>query len=493
MKFEYDLFISYSRKDNNPLADGAKGWVSNFQKYLDIRLTQLLGQRPKFLHYGNEEKPNGVELLKCGILISILSPSYVLDEDCIEDLRLFTSEAEQKGMVRVRDKSRIFKVEKYPIPLERQPSAIRNLLGIDMFNQDRETGEVKELNKFFGPEAEVAFWMKLDDLAHDIYDLLREMNVSREPVSIKQAESIYLAETGHDLTIERDLIKRELQRHGYRVLPNHELPSNVREMEAAIKKDLNECKLSIHFIGDAYGDIPQGTDRSIVDIQNQLAAEHCSYVSAVPGAGQSDGEFSRLIWISPTAKLLNEKQKLFIENIKRDAESMSGAEVIQSPLEDLKNIIHKELKNESVGKPSGQNSKKVAGKKSVYLIYDQIDSKECEHIASFLEGNNLDVILPLFKGEIMQVRNQHFDHLRNCDAVLIYYGKASEQWVQMKVLDVLKAPGLGRSNPMVGKAVLHEKGPKLNAEKFKNYNITIIENQGGVSFSLETFVAKLTK
>jgi hypothetical protein len=45
----------------------------------------------------------------------------------------------------------------------------------------------------------------------------------------------------------------------------------------------------------------------------------------------------------------------------------------------------------------------------------------------------------------------------------------------MKVLDLLKAPGLGRKKPIKGKAVLTTPEVSLNLEAFKNQNLRIIQ------------------
>lgn len=50
--------------------------------------------------------------------------------------------------------------------------------------------------------------------------------------------------------------------------------------------------------------------------------------------------------------------------------------------------------------------------------------------------------MPDFEGELLSVRQKHIDNLRNFDAAIIYRGKVNEQWVRMKILDLLKAPGI---------------------------------------------------
>jgi hypothetical protein len=490
MQFEYDIFISYCKKDNKPL-DGSKGWIYHFQRYLEIRLTQLLKQKPKFLNYSNDEKPLASELAKACILIPVISPDYISDRESIEDIEVFFEETGKSRNMKIAGKDRVFKVVKFPVGFEYQPTKLKSYLSYDLYYQNPASGESQEINSFFGSDAEKTFWMRLDDLAHDIFDVLKEANIQRNIVSKKKSNIIYLAETGHDLTYERDLIKRELQRHGYKVLPDQALPKNFREMEAVIKKDLSQCRLSIHLIGDSYGDIPEGSEKSIIDIQNQLAAEYRSHAGVIPGTGNSI--FNRLIWVSPNAKLTNEKQKLFIENLKRDAESINGAEVIQSSLEDLKNIIRKELSADNDVEVAEKAAEKNNALPSVYLIYDTPDMDGGKEIAKYFSEKGVEVYQPLFDGELLDVRNSHFENLRKCDAALIYYGKAREQWVQMKVLDVLKAPGLGRTKPIQAKAVLVEKGPVLNKDKFRSYDIAIIENNDGIAVSLDPLVAKIKK
>ena len=47
MSFETDVFISYAHIDNLPLKEGEKGWVAKFHRALEVRLSQLLGEKPR--------------------------------------------------------------------------------------------------------------------------------------------------------------------------------------------------------------------------------------------------------------------------------------------------------------------------------------------------------------------------------------------------------------------------------------------------------------
>ena len=83
--------------------------------------------------------------------------------------------------------------------------------------------------------------------------------------------------------------------------------------------------------------------------------------------------------------------------------------------------------------------------------------------------------MPEFDGELLELRKKHIDNLRNFDAAIIFKGKVNEQWVRIKVLDLLKAPGFGRKKPIIGKAIVTAPGSKLNLEVFKSQDLRVIE------------------
>lgn len=302
------------------------------------------------------------------------------------------------------------------------------------------------------------------DLAYDIHEalmILKEGELKTEVKNIFRRKTIFLAETGHDISVQRNIIKRELQRHGYIILPKNTLPTDIDEVERVVRRDLEDSSLSIHLVGSAYGEIPEGSDRSIVDIQNKIAAE----VSI--SKRQNKQEFSRLIWIAQNLKNASDKQKAFIETLKRDTEAQEGAEILQNPLEDFKNIVREELLESQ-----DRRNMDESGGKSIYLVHDKIDDNEVKPYKEVLEKSGFKVLIPAFEGELLEVRKQHIDNLRNFDGAIIFKGKVNDQWVRMKLLDLLKAPGFGRKKPIKAKALLASGNPNL--ENFKNQNLTII-------------------
>jgi hypothetical protein len=455
MTYDIDVLITFAEKDNESGGKNEIGWVSQFKKFLDLMLLQVLGEQAKVVLKSEFDDFTASSLDNAAVNVTIVSKEFAQSGRCLDTVEAYykATSASQMG--------RVFKVLKSPLTTQEQPPRLRELLGYDMFMIDNETGLMKEYTDFFSLEAEKQYWMKMVDLVYDIHEVLIALKgqSKAEVKNIYKRRTIYLAETGHDLSIQRNIIRRELQRHGYVVLPGSQLPVRAEELERAVRKDLEDCSLSIHLIGSAYGEIPEGSERSVVDIQNKLAAEH-----AVAKRARKE-EFSRLIWIAPNLRNASDKQKGFIESLRRDIEAQEGAEILQNPLEDFKNIMREELLSFQT-----RTAEQVTGGKTIYLMHDKVDHQEVLPLVDVIQKSGFNVVFPAFEGDLMEVRKKHIDALKNFDAAIIYKGKVNDQWVRMKVLDLLKAPGFGRNKPIRGKAIVSE----MNLDNYKNQNVTLI-------------------
>lgn len=477
MAFEIDVVIVYADRDNETSSKNELGWVSQFKKFLELMLTQVLGEKPRIMLKGEYDNMVSPRLDNTAVLVTILSKDFIQSGHCLDQVEAFYKAVEHSA----KNRNRVFKVFKSPLTLQQQPPRLRELLGYEMYQLDPDSGEIREYTDYFSTEAERQYWMKMVDLAYDIYEtllFLKDNSTASEVKTIYKRKTIYLAETGHDLSVQRNIIKRELQRHGYSVLPNQTLPGHNSELERIVKRDLEESTLSIHLIGSAYGEIPEGADRSVVDIQNKLASEKSVR------AKENKQEFTRLIWISPNLTHASERQKSFIDNIKRDVEAQEGAEILQTPLEDFKNIMREELLEAGEKKIIEEGTGR-----SIYLMHDKVDHVAIKPIVDLLEKAGFKVLMPAFDGELLELRQKHIDNLRNLDAAIIYKGKVNEQWVRMKALDLLKAPGFGRKKPIIAKAIVAAAGSNLNTETFRSQNLRVIEGDQERSIeSLKTFL-----
>ncbi|MGA8220759.1 MAG: DUF4062 domain-containing protein [Candidatus Acidiferrales bacterium] len=489
MNFEKDAFISYAHLDNLELIEGGKGWVTNLHRALEIRLAQLLGKRPEIWRdpklSGNDVVADVLveRLRRVAALVSVVSPRYVKSEWTRKELSEFWKAAEEQGGVRFRDKARIFKVLKTPVPLEMHPPELQTLIGYQFFKVDPDSGRVYELNEVFGSEAQRDFWLRLDDLAHDICCMLEILEAPQTPDSrgdTPEIEAIFLAEVTSDLREQRETLRRDLQQHGYTVLPTRALPLVVSELREAIREDMARCRLSIHLVGKSYGFVPEASDRSILEIQNELAI-----------ARGEQGGFSRLLWLPSGLEVTDERQRKMIEQLRTDPGIQKGADLLETSVEDLRTVIHEHLK----GSDSTPTERTEAGARTpsqLYLVYDQRDANRVAPWADYLFEQGFEVLHPAFTGDEAEIREYHDENLRTCDAALILYGGASECWLRRKLREFQKSAGYGRTKPQPIVAVSLVVPKTEEKERFRTHEALVIPQFDGFSPGpLQPFISRL--
>ncbi len=521
--FEGDAFISYAHLDNVELVEGRKGWVANLHRALEVRVAQLLGKSP---HIWRDPKLTGNDLFaetlieklkKVAVLVTVVSPRYLKSEWTIRELKEFWTAAEEQGGIRVGDKARIFKILKTPVPVDKTPPELKMLLGYEFFRIDPETGKVRELDEVFGPEAQREFWIKLDDLAHDIVALLEMIHegapgddtllesqppaVDGPPPSAVRAQAgapasspgpvgtvgrvqeskgtVYLAETTSDLREQRELLRRDLTEHGYTVLPAESLPHVADEAEAVIRQLLARCRLSVHMVGKFYSLVPEGGQSSLIEMQHELATTRAE-----------DERFLRLIWLPGTQQVTDTRQIEVINKVRVDPRIQERADLLGTSFEDLRTTVQDWLKREpkAAAKPAAAPDHVP----HLYLMADQRDAELIHPWADALFEQHVEVIRPLFEGDEAEIREYHEENLTLCDGVLIFYGSGTELWLQRKLRELQKAPGYGRTKPrpVVGVALIGARTPEK--ERFRSHGVLVIPQWDGVALpDLQPFLTEL--
>jgi hypothetical protein len=481
MHFEGDAFISYAHLDNVELIEGHRGWVSNLHRALEIRVAQLLGKQPRIWRdhklQGNDSFEDTLieRLQRVAALVAVISPRYIKSEWTRKELGEFWKAAKQQGRVGLQDKTRIFKVLKTPVPLEAHPPELAPLLGYEFFKVDPETGRVRELDEIFGAEAQRDFWLKLDDLAHDIccvLEILEGPDKTSAPPTVLKNEAVFLAETTSDLREQRDAIRRDLQQHGYIVLPDRPLPSIASDLKAAVREDLSGCQLSVHLFGKNYSLVPEGEVESLLEIQNELAIER----------GKKGG-FFRFLWVPAGLQVGDERQRKVLERIRTDPRILEGADLLETFLEDLRTVIHGRLQQhaDKMALDVVDSKPSTGAHARVYLIYDQRDADAASAWADFLFEQDFEVIRPVFEGDSAEIRDYHDENLRTCDGALILYGSANECWLRRKLRELQKSFGYGRTKPapLVGVSLVPPRSP--DKERFRTHEAMVIPQLEGFS------------
>lgn len=486
---DFDVFISYSHNDNKPLVQGKDGWVSIFHGALETRFKEKFGYSPRIYRdsealRGNDDFEKALirQLPKIAILVCVLSERYIDSNWCLKELDHFCKAAENTGGLLIDVKTRIFKVEKAPVPLQEQFIELRNTLGYLFYYVDSDNKHPRQFSLEAAASTYSKYVDKLDDLIDDIHQLLKAMKQSPgpRPADANPAKTVYLAEATYDLRDDRDKIKRELQRRGHIVLPDRQLPAYAPEFETAVREAVNRSEFSVHLIGKNYGVVPEAGNESMDCVQNALAAERCA----------TDPSFSRLIWMPPDLEGKQERQQEFINYLRTDLEAQQRAELLETTFEEFKTFILDRLATRA--KPKDEPIRRPDRTRLIYLICDQQDLEAVEPIEAYLEEQGYEVILPEFEGDEVQVRDEHRECLLICDATIVFYGSANEFWVRTKLRELKKIAGYGRTKPMLARAIYFAAPETQHKERFDTHEALLIKEFAGFSASsLDSFLAEM--
>ena len=438
-----DIYIVHCQKDDDPT--DAKSWASHFKRFLELLLTRVAGKRISINLIDDQELDINKIYNTSTVLIPLITPGLLRSANFNEEIKKFQECAINKERNSVSWNSRIFKVLRFPQKENYLLQFLSNSSDYNFFHIDATYDNVVVYDDFTGPKSEKTFWMRLYDMAYDVFKTAEQIDASLDEISsINQelnAVSVYLATVGQDLLSKRDTLKRELLRNGYKVLPEGNYPEEPETFTKMVKRDLARCKMSIHLVGEDYAKM-KGANVSIIELQNRLAVEHFRDVDKMEG--HQSLNFGRVIWISPDLANASVKQRLFIENVRKDQDSMRNTDLLESTIEELKAFAIKKLEK---GKESLGLSPVKAKGKVIYMIYDKAEDQKCEKIVSYLENNGYEVLASNFEGDPNVIRNMHNDNLKRCDATLIYYGKSNEEWMKSKLKDMLKVLGQAVQNP----------------------------------------------
>ena len=476
------ILVVHSEQDDLTIQGDVKGWVTNFFKFLSSLLVHM-NYGDLLLELRSLSQLKQSELKKNIIVVLVVSPLLAPENKGYQMISSWLKQmaTPQKGVQ--DDAERCLIVHKTIFNFESFPELL-SLNNYQLYEIDNTTGLPREINRFFGLEAEKNYWMKLIDLSFDIsrYLSFDEKRV-KEKLPNKRENTVYLAEVGKDLIVQRDMMRRELRSHGFEVLPKNPITGDREEMEMAIKDNLSNSRLSLHLIGEDYGERIEGHDLSLIDLQNEIAHEYTGIMVKENVKNDEKKRFGRLIWISQAIKNITERQKIFIENIKTEAALYQETEVLEVDLEEMKSIVIEEIETggrfysvtreiSGYKEPSKTDSSKI-----IYLILDKEDLEEGQAIAKVLKKIGFRVVQPIFEGALVDVRYIHQENLKRCDAAIIYFGNTSEAWIKTKLQDLMKSPGFGRIKKMLAKAVYFRDENKMDSNYLKKNNTMILGDQ----------------
>lgn len=488
--YNNDVFISYSHIDNQPFGSPGGGWVDIFHEHLQNFVNVHVGRRTNVWRdrrlTGAEVFSDEIEqqLRSSAVLVSVISPGYMQSEWCNRELVGFTKAAQDRGNLRVGNLQRVVKVLRLPVERSVLPPLLDEVLGGQFYRVDPASGRARDLLLDSSADALQVFRARVDDVAQDLSRLLGSMVTSGGAATAAPpapaADTVFLAWTTGDLSEEREKLRRELEARNYRVVPTRAPPLDAAGVRESVLAALREAKIAIHLIGALYGFVPEGEERSIIELQSDEALYQASNSAA-----------ARIFWLAPNAQPQDRRLSALVDRLQKQSPQGSRVDLLANQtIEDLKTLALDRLNPA----PKAAPVVVTAASALVYLMCDQLDRANVAPMQDFLFDQSLEVRLPLFDGDSEQIREEHYETLKECDGTLIFWGKAKEGWLRKMLRDLNKVFGLGRTGSYKAASLYLAELPDVNKESFRTREVSTI--RAGSEFDpdvLRPFVAQLLR
>jgi hypothetical protein len=480
--FKHDIFISYAH-ENNEGALVNKAWITEFHNKLDTRLREHMG-RPEGLEIWRDLKISGNDYFEdhidsafrhSAVLIAFLSPSYVASEWCRKELEGFFTHRHTQFDLKVGVKSRVFKVFILPIPENNHkdlPKELEGIRGYEFFETDQ-AGRTKQFLWYEKDDNYSEYIQRFDDLVQDISKLLKTMaTMATIPETTPQptGPTVFLAEVTDDMAPYRDQIKRALNQRGVQILPHDYLSATDPELEEVIREYLSTSQLSIHLVGLYYGKIPVDEERSIVQLQNDLA-----YTTAL------ETNLRHIVWmpedLAPESAP-QETQREFLKSLVTMPDSSPRTHVLWNHIEELIDFVLEEIQRPL---PTGEEGVVPF----VHIACNTADDDQAQQLKEYLGNNEIDVYVsaPVQLDDSTELQEDYKAILQSSHAIVYIYGKVSHVWVVAQLVKAQKMVTRKKIQPHLAMAVYI--GPPKEKEELRlvMQNLTIVDCRDGFEAS----------
>ena len=462
--FTNDIFISYSHIDDQAV-DGP-GWVTDFHRRLVIEVEEELGAK---VQVWRDKRITGAtdftkdldkQVRGSAILLAILSPGYVNSRWCDWELTGFAG-SRRMGDLWVETKCRALKIFKRPADVDRL-RVLAETEGVSFFTVDSASDVAYEIEG-----SSPQFKHRLTELGHDIGFVLRSM---------RKARTVFLGTASGPLLEQRERVRNELTGRDYRIITAEDGPGEDRQRH--VKDAVRESALSVLFYDRTAP--PDDPARGLAALERRAAMElQATQVIVVRGQPEvaaqpwdepdaAGGGSSKVEWlIEPPAHAL---YHTVLQMLKAQPAPIASGP-ISSPLSVAESAPHAEVSEHPAAVAvDGAGSRTLT---RIYLVCDQrdhplLEPNRARRLRDHLLSLGFEVRLPLAEqDDAGQFSRDNRNKLKQCDAVLLYWGAARQAWFDQRLGELTQARGWrqGRAFSALGAYVADPQSPvKQNYE-----------------------------
>lgn len=349
--------------------------------------------------------------------------------------------------------AKVVKVLTEAVPVLSQPESVQAAMEYPFFYIDKKLGIHTCTRPNSNREQEQMFYLYM---AHLCYDILQALGREKAGL-VTPAKKVFVSATGEDTLPERVQVVRELKMHGYAVQPTTGWPHSWQGLQLQIEEQLRGAQMVIFVLGHQYGALLGHEKISVEEAQFTYLEDHLKALY-LTGVKKKGNKLRVLVWLRPDHKEPDGRQQLFISRLRQlSASDLYSLEIHAGSIEDFKTLMLQQESSDDPGAELNANARKKITHSdtspSVYLISDPSDVTVARQVHGWLHDLGHQILWPGQQTEGATLRALHQEYLAKCDAVLIVYEQARPHWLEAKLQDLLKAPGMGRQHPLFLKAV----------------------------------------
>lgn len=399
-QYDYDVFVSYAASDDQA-SEGRPAYVGTICALLQGVAQMQLGRELRVAVC--QELPSAtVELPvttadKAALFVAVISPAYAdmtVDATAVQRMLEVEAFAAAAGD---NKQARAFTAIADPVPDAQLSEHLRGLKPYNL-SEDGVLTLPAAVAEMAGDMVEVL-------LGSTTSEKDEEAPVTRGGAAPKR--TVYLAHTDETVRAKRDDLRAELTRRGFRVIPEGPPAEDKGEIAQTAQADLEQAELSVHLFGREYD--------AAARLECKSAGDKCA----------SSTGFSRYVWIEPDEAPGDPDLADLFEEIESAPKGTHPFR--RTSIESFKSSVLTALESEQ--DTNEIESPERSGPKMVFLDFADADKKWTLRLQQLLGSQpGVDVWLPQLEGDARQIERRNEQYRADCDAVLVVYGEATQDW-----------------------------------------------------------------
>lgn len=467
-----DIFISYASVDNEPDAQDVR-WVSRFRNDLETALRRRLGQDLAIyfdqadLHAYDELETLLKNSRSSAIFLAVCSPSYVVRDWTLQELRAFCGIAKKVG-----GPNRLVTIEALPVEASILPPEFETLKRTRFYTSDKDSGTDFALTPASQP---LLYNERLQQLAHQLVLLLREIRETEpaapapaeqpaQPIGQQPAQqpgpapaqqigqqptqqtptvvvasepkaTVLLAQVTDDVYDERQKVAAYLEDYGVKVVPSGEYPESGAKFAGAVAADIQKADLFVQLLGRVRSLKPED-----LRAEGEPAKSYAQY--------QYDAARRRgipiLQWRHPD--IVPDK----LPPVNWDRQLLQSPDVRAMGLQEFM----KEIRTAVVSLTEKPEPKPIRGD-FIFINADRSDQELAQSLFKAFNDNSCYAVVPMddASASAKEIEDDLEANLIDCKGLLLVYGRASLAWVRAQIRRIMKLESQ-RKEPLLVKTIV---------------------------------------